>query len=313
MLRPSLAASRIHDVTSPEPSTRAAARAAPALVLLGVILAAALPSRPAVPAESEGPAAGRAQTPGMRTIVIDPGHGGQAVGALGPGGLSEKDVTLDIARRLRDLIARRLGLQVILTREQDVDVPLDERTEKANYWQADLFLSIHANGYRMQQVRGPETYFLSAAASDSIAQRVAASENLGAGAEDDARDDDAAGAADPAAAGVAGQDQALDFILWDLAQTQHLRESSLLAEIIQSNLNGLWQMRDRGVKQAPFRVLKGATMPAVLVEVGYISNEDDAGRLADVAFREQIAETLYRSITAFREQYAVLVGAVPDP
>lgn len=280
------------------PAWRRASRWLPTLGLLFATVLLAVPSAPTPPLEQTlTPAAG--QRPGLNTIVIDPGHGGQAVGALGPGGISEKALTLDIAERLQQVIVQRLGLNVILTRQADVDVPHEERTEKANYWQADLFLSIHANGYRLGSVRGPETYFLSATASDAMARAAAESENAGA---------ESTGSTMPAA-----PTQDLEFILWDLAQTQHLRESSLLAEIIQSNMNELWQVRDRGVKQAPFLVLKGATMPAVLVEVGYLSNDDDAARLSDPAFRQRIAETLYRSITAFRERYAVLVGAVPDP
>lgn len=262
-------------------------------------LAAIVPasSDSAIPAEEQ--LAAPSQGPGLRTLVIDPGHGGQAVGATGPGGLTEKEVTLDIARRLKQVVERRLGLQVRLTRDSDVDVPHETRTETANYWQADLFMSIHANSYRMGSIRGPETYFLSDTASDALAMAAAESENPPPAAEGEATQ--------------APRDPALDFILWDLAQTQHLRESSMLAEIIQSNLSALWGVSDRGVKQAPFIVLKGATMPAVLVEVGYLSNSEDAQRLADSAYRQQIAETLYRSITEFRQRYAVLVGAAPDP
>lgn len=264
-----------------------------ALLALIAVLPSASDSAP--PEQIELPTA--PQTPGLRTLVIDPGHGGQATGAIGPGGLTEKAITLDIATRLRDLVVSRLGLQVVLTREQDVDVPHEARTEKANYWQGDLFVSIHANSYRMDAIRGPETYFLSDTASD--ARALAAAE-----AENPAPDPDAP---EPAAG------QALDFILWDLAQTQHLRESSLLAELVQSNLSSLWGVPDRGVKQAPFIVLKGATMPAVLVEVGYLSNREDARQLADPAHRQRIAEALYRSITDFRQRYAVLVGADPAP
>ena len=104
----------------------------------------------------------------------------------------------------------------------------------------------------------------------------------------------------------------LEFILWDLAQTQHLRESSLLAGNIQAELNTLYRIRDRGVKQAPFIVLRGATMPAVLVEVGYLSNPEDSAMLTDPDVRQRIAESLFRGISAFREQYAVLAGAAPN-
>lgn len=274
-------------------------------ILLGLIVIATMAAGLLLgrPSSSETALEGEAQQQlaGLRTIVIDPGHGGLAAGASGPGGISEKEITLDIAARLRELIYRRLGLQVILTREADIDVPNEERTEKANYWKADLFLSIHANSYRASEIRGPETYFLSDRASDAMARAAAEQENAGAASE--ARTVQV----DPAA------DAALEFILWDLAQTQHLRASSLLAETIQADLTRLWGLPDRGVKQAPFMVLKGATMPAVLVEVGYLSNPEDAAALADPEFRQRIAESLYRSITGFRERYAVLVGAPPAP
>lgn len=234
----------------------------------------------------------------LRTIVIDPGHGGSDTGTRS-GNVFEKEISLDVAVRLRDLILRRMGLQVVLTREADVDVPLDERTEKANYWKADLFVSIHANAYRAGEIRGPETYFLSDKASDARSRAVAESENGPDGSDTQTVD------LDPA------RDPSLQFILWDLAQTAHLRESSMLAEMIQSDLNALWGIDGRGVKQAPFRVLKGATMPAVLVEIGYLSNPADADRLLDAEFRQRLAETLYGSISLFRERYAVLVGAPP--
>ncbi len=210
---------------------------------------------------------------------------------------AEKDVTLDVSLRLRELIFRRLGLQVRLTREADVDLENVTRTEMANNWEADLFVSIHANSYRASAVRGPETYFLSASASDADARRVLLLE-----------DGEDAAPLQQGGTGGAG----LEFILWDLAQTQHLRESSLLAGNIQAELNTLYRIRDRGVKQAPFIVLRGATMPAVLVEVGYLSNPEDSAMLTDPDVRQRIAESLFRGISAFREQYAVLAGAAPN-
>jgi N-acetylmuramoyl-L-alanine amidase len=269
----------------------------PIATTIAVALLLVSPSQPAASAPSADGEQFPPQRQGLRTIVIDPGHGGQATGTIAAGGLAEKTVTLDIAIRLRELVYRRLGLQVKLTREADVDLENVRRTEMANNWEADLFISIHANGFRQTAVRGPETYFLSASASDANARRAAQREN---GADTTA---DAATTAPP---------PGLDFILWDLAQTQHLRESSLFAEGIQAALNGLWRIPDRGVKQAPFTVLRGATMPAVLVEVGYLSNAEDAAMLADPDVRQRIAESLFRGISAFREQYAVLAGAPPN-
>lgn len=280
------------------PDRRTLALVTAAAVLVGVLLAA-VPSSSTAPGEGVSPPSPQA---GLRTVVIDPGHGGQEVGALGPGGIRESEITLDIALRLRELVFRRIGIDVHLTRDSDVDLSLDRRTERANNWGGGLFLSIHANAYRGNSIRGPETYFLSANATDEAARRVAGNENAVAG-------DDAGPAPEAAPPGQ----EPLDLILWDLAQTAHLRESSLFAELVQAELNDLWQIRDRGVKQAPFRVLKGATMPAILVEVGFLSNPEDARRLGDPAFRARIAEALFRALERYRQQYAVLVGAAPAP
>ncbi len=231
---------------------------------------------------------------GLRTIVIDPGHGGSEIGATASNGMTEKDIALDIARRLRDLIRERLGLQVHLTRESDYDVALESRTEKANNLQADLFISIHANSYRGRGVRGAETYFLSDKATDDDARRVAALENDALGLEREAQGD-------------AG----LQLLLWDMAQTLHLRESSALAEAIQAELNRLAGTGNRGIKQAPFRVLRGADMPAVLVEVGFLSNPDEAESLADPRYRQRIATALFNSLEQYRRRQDRIVGGTP--
>ena len=231
---------------------------------------------------------------GLRTIVIDPGHGGSEMGATAPNGVIEKDIALDIARRLRDLIRERLGLQVHLTRESDYDVALESRTEKANNLQADLFISIHANSYRGRGVRGAETYFLSDKATDDDARRVAALENDALGLESSAQGD-----------------TGLQLLLWDMAQTLHLRESSVLAEAIQAELNRLAGTGDRGIKQAPFRVLRGADMPAVLVEVGYLSNPDEAESLADPRYRQRIATALFNSLEQYRRRQDRIAGGSP--
>ncbi len=231
---------------------------------------------------------------GLRTIVIDPGHGGSELGATAPNGVTEKDIALDIAQRLRDLIRERLGLQVHLTRESDYDVALESRTEKANNLQADLFISIHANSYRGRGVRGAETYFLSDKATDDDARRVAALENDALGLESSAQGD-----------------TGLQLLLWDMAQTLHLRESSVLAEAIQTELNRLAGTGNRGIKQAPFRVLRGADMPAVLVEVGFLSNPAEAELLADPRYRQRIATALFNSLEQYRRRQDRIAGGTP--
>jgi N-acetylmuramoyl-L-alanine amidase len=220
------------------------------------------------------------------TIVIDPGHGGDEEGAHGPAGLREKDVTLDIARRLRDRLQHDAGTAVILTREDDRKVPLDDRTAIANHARADLFVSIHANSSRRDSAHGSETYFLSYQATDDEARNVAAVENNPVQLDQ----------------GVPGQ-QSLEMVLWDLAQSAYLKESSDLAEMIQSRLNETLGVRNRGIKQAPFRVLMGATMPAVLVEVAFISSPEEEKGLREPAFKDRIADAVADSVRRFREKF----------
>jgi N-acetylmuramoyl-L-alanine amidase len=230
------------------------------------------------------------EEPAVRTVVIDPGHGGENVGALGPGGTREKDVALAIARRLRTELVNTRGLQVFLTRDDDADLALDERTAIANNYKADLFVSIHANASRARVAKGSEVYFLSYQASDDDSRLAAQLE----------------GAAEPLPEAPPGSDLAL--ILWDMAQAQHLEESSALASRLQEELAVVTGSEGRGVKQAPFRVLVGAAMPAVLVEVAFISNPDEEKLLASEAYQQKIAGSLARGIERFRKEQAARLG-----
>lgn len=232
-----------------------------------------------------------AKQQGFRTVVIDPGHGGAEVGAVGATGLMEKNVVLDISKRLGQLLEEQLGLQVYLTRDQDIYKEKEDRTALANNVKANVFLSIHANSYRGRGVHGAETFFLSNQATDDDARRLAAIENNVMGLE-----------------GPTGSDSNLQMLLWDMAQTRHLRESSVLAEMVQSNMNSLGGTTDRGIKQAPFVVLKGANMPAVLVEVGFLSNPEEERLLADAAYRQQVANMLFQSLNRYRQRHASLIG-----
>jgi N-acetylmuramoyl-L-alanine amidase len=259
-----------------------------------------LSGSPATAGERPGPAAPRPTRPAealaVRTVVIDPGHGGENVGAQGPGGTLEKGVALAIARKLRAELVNARGLQVFLTREKDVDVALDERTAIANNYKADLFVSIHANASRARGAKGSEVYFLSYQASDDESRLAAQLE----------------GAAEPLPEAPAGSDLAL--ILWDMAQAEHLEESSALASRIQEELAVVTGSEGRGVKQAPFRVLVGAAMPAVLVEVAFISNPEEEKLLSSDAYQQKIAASLARGIERFRrERAARLGGAGPSP
>lgn len=226
---------------------------------------------------------------GLRTIVLDPGHGGDETGAIGPSGVAEKDLTLLLARTLRSRLRSRLPVRVVLTRNEDVDLPLASRTAIANQNKADLFLSIHLNSAAgvHAQAGGAETYFLSLQASDERAAQSARTENR---------------VADPEAAPDDADDLLYDLqlILWDLAQSHYLSESQRLARLIQEELNNTLGLRDRGVKQAPFRVLMGAAMPAVLVELGFLSNPREERRLQDPAYRAQLVDALVRAISRYR-------------
>lgn len=227
----------------------------------------------------------------MRTVVIDPGHGGENVGAQGPGGTLEKDVALAIARKLRAELVNARGLQVFLTRDKDADVALDDRTAIANNYKADIFVSIHANASRARGAKGSEVYFLSYQASDDDSRLAAQLE----------------GAAEPLPEAPPGSDLAL--ILWDMAQAEHLEESSALASRIQEELAVVTGSEGRGVKQAPFRVLVGAAMPAVLVEVAFISNPDEEKLLASDTYQQKIAASLARGVERFRRERAARLGA----
>jgi N-acetylmuramoyl-L-alanine amidase len=222
----------------------------------------------------------------LPVIVLDPGHGGVEPGAIGPSGLQEKDLTLDLARRLKTLLERQ-GNTVVLTRDDDRVLPLDDRTAIANHNRAVLFLSIHLNSSKRKTAVGAETYFLATSATDAEARTLAGLENKAYASPD-------VQAATPANA----PDHGLELILWDLAQNSFLAESSRLAETVQAELNVMTGVRDRGVRQAPFRVLMGATMPAILVEAGFISNPEEEARFKDDAYKDKIADAIARAVAA---------------
>ena len=218
----------------------------------------------------------------VRRVVIDAGHGGGDLGAEGVNGLREKDVTLAVARRLEEILERRHDIEVILTRTGDESISLVERTEAANRYSADLFISLHCNAWPDGRAQGVETYFLSPAKTEWDAD-VARKENAGIGAAED-----------------------LDFILWDLVQNAYIQESATLAEEVQERLAADLGLANRGVKQAGFRVLVGAFMPAILVELGFVTNRRDAGKLSDPDFQESAAEAMAEAIVEFRARMDAL-------
>ena len=229
---------------------------------------------------------------GIRTVIVDPGHGGADGGARGPSGTLEKDITLAIARKVRANVANGLGLQAYLTRDRDQEVALEDRPAFANNYKADLFVSIHTNGFRSEGARGSEVYFLAYQATDEDSRRLAATEG---------------GDIAPAAVAPAGSDLAL--ILWDMAQAEHLEESSALASRVQEELAEVTGSQGRGIKQAPFRVLVGAAMPAILVEVAFISNAAEEKLLVSDDYQSRIAAAITRGIARYQREHESRTGA----
>jgi N-acetylmuramoyl-L-alanine amidase len=219
----------------------------------------------------------------LRTIVIDPGHGGDELGARGPGGTTEKDVTLSVARRLKASIEARLGARVILARDGDRSVALDERAAVANNNKADLFISLHANASVRPAVSGAEVFYLSLADYGDQAQRVAQEQ----------------GETLPT---FSGGSRPIEVILWEMAQARHIDESAVLAQLVEVSLRERVPMSPRAIQQAPFRVLVGANMPAVLVEMAFISNPAQEKQLASDAFQSSIVQALVDAIVRFRDQ-----------
>jgi N-acetylmuramoyl-L-alanine amidase len=216
----------------------------------------------------------------VRKVVIDPGHGGRDAGAVGPHGLREKTVALAIARKLADRL-RAQGLSVVLTRDRDVFVSLDERTRIANEAHADLFVSIHCNAARRRNLSGVETWTLNVA-SDRYAARLAAYEN----AEDERRVSD------------------LRLILADLATKTNAGDARELAQSVQASLvrtlrSRVGSVRDNGVKQALFYVLLGTHMPSILVETAFLSNPEEEARLRSAKYQDGTADAIARGMRDF--------------
>jgi N-acetylmuramoyl-L-alanine amidase len=212
-------------------------------------------------------------------VVLDPGHGGHDVGTQGPTGLLEKELVLDITKRLGALIEERMGSEVIYTRQDDTFIPLEQRTQMANRHKADLFLSIHANSSPVRSASGVETYYLNFT-TDRSALEVAAREN--ASSERSIFD--------------------LGDLVRQIARKDKVDESREFATRIQSSLTtmaGRGRTRDRGVRKAPFVVLIGAAMPSVLAEIGFISNPQEEALMKKPEHRQKIAEALYKGLSQY--------------
>ncbi|MFQ5850481.1 MAG: N-acetylmuramoyl-L-alanine amidase [Candidatus Binatia bacterium] len=226
---------------------------------------------------------GKAELTRIRKIVLDPGHGGKDPGAIGPTGIMEKDVVLSIAKKLAKKLKSKMGVEVILTRQDDSYVPLEERTAIANAENADLFISLHTNANPNRRMRGIESYYLDHT-TDEATIRLAAREN---GTSRRSISD-------------------LQFILSDLTQSSKLEDSIGLAHHLHSSLvshmrRGYRRAKDLGVKKGLFYVLVGARMPSVLLEIFFVTNRFEGRALARRTFQKKIVEALYRGIRKYRQ------------
>jgi N-acetylmuramoyl-L-alanine amidase len=245
-----------------------------------------------------GPHAGRLTE--RRVVVVDAGHGGPDRGMRGPLGggprIFEKDITLAVAQRLAAALRGR-GISVVMTRTRDTLIALSDRGRIANQHEGDLFISVHVNAanmgwHRPQDARGFETYFLSEAKTED-ARRVEQMENESVRFETGAN---------------APKDDPLSFVINDMAQNEHLRESDDLASTIQRRLGAIHPGPDRGVKQANFAVLRTSFMPAVLVEIGFGTNAAEARYLSEPARQDQIAEAMATATVEYLQRYERRVG-----
>ena len=227
-----------------------------------------------------------------RVVVIDPGHGGGDPGALGPQGLREKDVALAVAKIMADLLSREKGVDVYLTRSEDSFVPLWERGELATQWKGEnpgVFISVHANSVpERRSVRGFETYSLNVARTEHE-RRVVAIENAPLQVQGQNIDPDS--------------DPEFAFLLRDLSNSGHQPWSVELSKIVQEEIGRFHPGPDRGVKQGPFAVLTNALMPSVLVEVGFLSNEDEGPLLGQDQFQDETARAVARAVMNFFDRY----------
>ncbi|MBI5676609.1 MAG: N-acetylmuramoyl-L-alanine amidase [Nitrospirae bacterium] len=235
---------------------------------------------------------------GIKKIVIDPGHGGQDPGAIGPGGLREKDIVLDVGRELGKILKEEYHMDVIFTREKDVFVPLNERTDIANQQKADFFISIHANASPRRAARGIETYFLGSNNDDGSLRVAARENNISIDKMRRLRGD-------------------LQMILADLRRSYKIEESGIFARNVQDSMVSTLRKNYSGienldVKQALFYVLIGAEMPSILVETSFISNHEEEKRLSNPGYRKKIAESIARGVSAYIRRSGFIAAPVEE-
>jgi N-acetylmuramoyl-L-alanine amidase len=216
----------------------------------------------------------------IRTIVIDPGHGGDDEGVKGAKGTKEKDLTLATARRIKAAIESRLGIRVLLTREDDRRVPIDDRTAMANNSKSDLFISLHANGSFRPALAGGAIYSAAFEAGAAQAARALAPERIPS---------------------INGGSREIEFVPWEFAQTAHVDESGTLARLLEAQFQSHIPLAQRAVDSAPLRVLESANMPAVLIEMGYLTNPAQETQLANADFQGPFVQGVVDAVVKFRD------------
>jgi N-acetylmuramoyl-L-alanine amidase len=244
-----------------------------------------VPAPPDVPAPLLG-----TRTAKLQTMVVDAGHGGEETGVRGPKGTLEKQVTLEAARKLKTLVESRLGVRVVMTREDDRAVSVDERNAIANNSKADLFLSLHANASPSASVKGTEVYYLRLDRAGEEARRNTAATEL-------------------ILPVVGGITRPIDIIPWDLAQAAHVDASSRFASMLEEELEKRVPAGPRPLQQAPIRVLSGANMPAALVEMAYLTNGEQEQRVKSDEFQGAVVEAIYGAVVRFK----AFLEAAPIP
>jgi N-acetylmuramoyl-L-alanine amidase len=267
-------------------SFRASTQALDAASRLTIDIVAAQTEAPPAPGPAQPPApppelTAATPTSPIRTIAIDAGHGGDDTGVVGAKGAKEKDLTLAVARRLKTAMESRLGVRVLLTRDDDRNVPIDERTATANHNKADLFVSLHANGSLRPRTAGTAILYASfekgaeeAARASLLTERVPA---FGGGTRD------------------------IELVMWDLAQTRHVDRSAAFAQILERQIRGRVPLAARPVDRAPLLVLESANMPAVLIEMGYLTNPDQERQLTGGEMQNAIVQAIVDAVLRFRE------------
>lgn len=247
----------------------------------GADVAAAAPPPP-LPPEAAAPPLLSVPRSVLQTIVIDPGHGGSDAGVHGSDGVEEKQITLQVARRLRTLIEMRLGVRVILTRDDDTSVGLDDRAAAANNAKADLFLSLHLNASPIAGVAGAEVFHLRLDREGEDARRAAQADAV-------------------LLPVLGGATRTIDVIQWDLAQARHVDQSAMLATLLEEALQGAKvPMGAHPRQEAPLRVLTSVNMPAALIEMGYLTNDRQRRLVRSEEYQNAVAQGIYDGVLRFR-------------